>query len=212
MECAIGIVAHTNRSSMAEDLAGQVDADYMSIDNGALGPNRNHHHVWSELVDSKQQWVCVLEDDAQPIKDFRTQLHQALTAAPTPVVSLYLGTGNPPQWQHRIKHATIHADKANAAWITTNRLLYGVAVCTYTSLIPAMLASIERDQQISPLLPFDQAARNWASRIGFTWPSLVDHADTPTLINHPDGSPRTQPRRAWRVGGRDRWTQRTVAL
>lgn len=211
MSSVIGIVGHIARLTMAEALADQVGADYMSIDDGTLGAEGNHRKVWSKLAGTSDPWTVVLEDDAQPVGDFRDQLTAALTAAPTPVVGLYLG--HPTHWhQHplkrRILEAGQRADNQDACYITTNELIHGVGIAIHTHLIPQMLA-YQSDR------PIDYHIRNWCRTnghtISLTWPSLVDHADGPTLIDHNDGHVRGQ-RKAWRTSTRHTWTSKTVIL
>ena len=36
--------------------------------------------------------------------------------------------------------------------------------------------------------------------VWYSWPSLVDHLDEKTTINHADGMGRSEGRRAWRTG------------
>lgn len=212
MRVAIGVVAHHARADQAHALMETVGAQYLSMDNGALGVNGNHRKVWSYLAKQDTDFSIVLEDDAEPVEGFRDQLEQALTAAPTPIVSLYLG--NPKHWdlfqerKQRILAAGTQADTEDACWLTTQELLHGVAICIRAPLIRAMLEGI-------PDKAIDYAIREWAKQeghhIGFVWPSLVDHRDGPTLLPK-NPNMRDRPRRAWRVGTRDAWTSNAVGL
>lgn len=206
----IAVVAHIRRADAAQELCDNINAEYMTMDDGTLGCRDNHLKAWEYLADSPEPWGVVLEDDALPTPNFNSQLHAALKVSPTPLVSLYLGKGRPPQWQQRILHATLTADNEHAAWITATRLLYGVAVCIRTELIPSMLDHVKHSTP-----PIDNAIRDWAHtndhHIAFTWPSLVDHADGPTLVTHHDG-PRDEPRKAWRTGVRDTWNSKQVQI
>ncbi len=116
---AIGVVAHTSRLDRAKELQQKVKAEFISIDDGTLGCNRNHHHVWNQLSHSPTHWALVLEDDALPVDRFRAQAAAALGAAPTPIVSLYLGTSRPASWQYSIRQAVTRADRVDACWITS---------------------------------------------------------------------------------------------
>ena len=202
---AIGIVAHVKRADQAQTLAQQVQADYIHIDDGTLGCENNHRHVWQWMVDNNTQpWGVVLEDDALPVEGFRQQLEQALTVAPAPVVSLYLGRLRPCHWQAPINIATREAKAIDASWLTTTHLLHAVAVAIRTHLLPSLLGSYRT------ALAIDEHISNWTRQhqhpVAYTWPSLVNHADGPTLVRHPDQDRRLPGRTAWAVGQRPRWT------
>lgn len=210
----IAIVAHVDRLAMAEHLANQTRAAYLTVDDGTLGATRNHLRAWTwHHNNTHTPWAVVLEDDAQPIPNFTAQLEQALTEAPAPIVCAYLG--NPQHWNHAypdrakaLRTAGQTANQTGACWLTTNDLLHGVAVAIHTDLLHDMLT------RIHPATAIDYAIRNWARNtqrtIAFTWPSLVDHHDGPTLIHGRPGTRRQ--RKAWRTGTHTHWTNKAVTI
>ncbi|CKH13395.1 hypothetical protein PXH78_33115 [Mycolicibacterium smegmatis] len=208
MSVAIGVVAHWKRADMAQALAEQVSASFVSVDDGTLGAEANHLQVWKHLADMGTTHCCVLEDDAVPVDGFRDQLDQAIEVAPAPVVSLYLGRSRPPQWQPKIYRAIEKADD-DTCWIVGTHLLHAVGVVIPTDLVQSMTSHRTN-------LPIDQSISLWARvrghRVAYTVPSLVDHLDGPTLIQHPDGKPRPAGRVAWQVGTRNKWTDKAVNL
>lgn len=214
MQVAIGVVGHNQRGNQAADLMHQAGAVYRSMDNGTLGYRANHRRVWRRLTRYNTHWSAVIEDDAQPVTDFPNQLQQALQAAPTPIVGLYLG--HPEHWRtHRtlqrdLETAITQAHTQDACYITTQALLHGVGIAIHTKLVDDMLEHTEHSDR-----PFDFAIRNWARAKGHTIslciPSLVDHADGPTLLQHQDSNPRRR-RKAWRTGTRNTWTSKAVTL
>ncbi|AVP42390.1 glycosyltransferase [Mycobacterium phage Piper2020] len=203
MTNTIGIVAHTKRAEQAHRLMETVGAAYMSIDNGTLGCEANHRKVWQHLTRHNTGWLVVLEDDAIPCNNFRDQLDAALEVAPCPVVSLYLGRERPREYQQRIAKA---AD-TTASWLTCRRLLHAVGIAIHAALVPNMLNNLPNGK------PIDEAISAWARHqghtIAYTWPSLIDHADEPSLTGR--RGPATG-RVAWRHGGRDQWTSGTHPL
>lgn len=205
----IGIVAHTSRAGQAKRLAAGVRADFISIDNGLMGCDGNHEHVLHHLAGFPSTWSVVLEDDAEPVEGFRDQLGQALMMAPSPIVSLYLGRQRPPHWQRRIGAAVAEAEESGASWVVATRLFHAVGYCVKTELLPSLLS------HVSPL-PVDEHVSSWARAFGhvvsYAVPSLVEHSDVPTVVEHRDGAPRTPGRKAWRVGVRDRWSSMSVVL
>jgi len=207
---AIGIVAHPAREAMAEKLAQAVDADIVMVDGAGMGCTPNHIATWRATAERGQGWTLILEDDAIPVHGFREQLSLALAAAPDPVASMYLGRRMPPQFQARIGAAVQLAERQSACWIRSVEGLHAVALCMKTDLVEDFLA------RRHPQLPIDQAVGRWARgrglQISYSVPSIVQHADPPTLVSHPDGIPRRPGRVAWRLGTRDEWTSDYVQL
>ena len=205
----VGIVAHTSRATAAKALQRAVRADFISIDNGLLGCDDNHELVQHHLSALPATWSVVLEDDAVPAGDLREQLSLALPMAPSPLVSLYYGRKRPPHWQKRMAAAHAEALTDDANWIIGTNLLHAVGYAIRTELLPSLL-------DYTTTLPVDQHISQWAKTYGhlisYTHPSLVDHADLPTVVNHPDGQPRTLGRTAWTTGTRNHWTTKAVML
>lgn len=209
----IGIVAHTARADQAHALQEQVGAVFLSMSNGNLNCEANHRRCWSWLAEHSgdADWLIVIEDDCVPAPDFTHQLEMVLEAAPTEVVSLYLGTSRPPQWQSHATSAVLHANTTDAAFIAAPALLHAVAVCIKTPLVTEML-----DHTATLDDPVDEAITHWTQTtgrmIGYTHPSIVDHQDHDTLITHRDQHPRTQPRKAHQHGTRQHWTNQYVVM
>lgn len=204
------VVAHEARIIAATELATSLGA-VITIDDGSLGAEANHLRAWQATQIADGDWALVLEDDAQPVPGFLEQAEHALAVSPAPIVSFYLGRGKPKTWQHRIAQAIAQADQAQAHWIDTHFLLHAVAVAMRTELREDWLAT-------APTLdfPIDQRLSEWARmrghRIAYTLPSLVEHADWPTLIDHRDRQPRTEGRIAWRTGTRRTWNRTAVMI
>lgn len=211
-QVAVGVVAHASRAGAAKDLARRVRADFISFDShGLLGCEGNHDAVQRHLLALGADWAVVLEDDAVPVGSFRDQLAAAISAVPAgcPVISLYVGRLRPPQFQDRIAAALDAADAAGACWLVGQSLLHGVGYAIHGDVLPDLIG-------FDSSLPVDQHISRWVrrhGRVAYTVPSLVDHADVPTVIDrHPDGAPRPRGRVAWRVGCRDAWSSSCVAL
>lgn len=210
----LAIVAHTKRAEQAHHLMETVGAAYMTIDNGTLGAERNHTKAWTWLRDNAtDDWCIVLEDDAVPVTGFRHQLSEALQQAPTPtVVSLYMGRKRPPHWQQHLKEATEKAtNNPDVSWITGTHLLHAVGIAIKTDLVADMLTHTATTRY-----PWDYRVAAWALTrkhpIHYTWPSIVDHADQPTVTRHPDKMPRTPGRTAWMAAPRTTWTSTAIPL
>jgi hypothetical protein len=207
----IAIVAHEERAAMAEALMEQTNASFISWDDGSAGAEANHRKAWEWHKEHTLGWALVLEDDAEPVPGFLRQASAALAEAPSQVVSFYLGQSRPPQWQQKISDAIAKADANDAHWILSTALIHGVAVAIKSELIPSMLNWVTQTP-----LPIDEAISHWCRAhhkvVAYTHPSLVDHADTGTLIKHRDKLPRDTGRVAWRTGSHKHWTSDRIVM
>jgi len=208
----IGVVAHIKRQAMATTLAQQINADYVSVDDGTLG-FANHVRVWRECAAEQRDWCLVVEDDAVPVRGFISQAQRALEVAPSPIVSMYLGTDM--RTTPALLDAVAKAEANDACFIMHTKLLHAVAVAVRTELVAHMLAYVERKRY----LPIDDAISGWRARhllkhrVAYTAPSLVEHRDTPTVIEHRrDNIPRDYTRTALRVGTRQHWDSSSVSV
>lgn len=201
------VMGHPSRQRQANILAWALGGRLV-LDEDAAGENATGDHAWA-AHDATSAWHVVVQDDALPVPDIARQAPAALAAAPAPVVSFYLGTNYPPQTVRPCRDAIGRADAAGSAWITAPRLFWGVAVAIRSDLIADMLRRVGRSK-----MPYDQRISHWAERSGhqvaYTWPSLVDHADGPSLI--PRLVQRMAPRRAYRVGRPASWTTEPVRM
>jgi hypothetical protein len=204
------VVGHEQRLIDATELANQLGA-VVTIDDGSHGADANHLKAWDITSTLDSEWSCVIEDDALPVRGFTAQAEAALAVSPADVVSFYLGRGKPKRWQQRIPAALAAADRELAHWITSDYLLHAVAVAMRTELREPWL-----DWAPTSTLPIDERLGRWCRiqrlSIAYTTPSLVDHADGPTLVTHRDGQPRTMARTAWRTGTRGAWNSHSVSM
>lgn len=201
----VAVVGHVARQNTAHRLARRTGGR-LFLDNGTLGEWANHRRAWMWCATQPEPWSLVLQDDAVPVPAMVETLTDGLTHLPSEgLVSLYLGTGYPGRWQTRIARATSGAGAAS--WLQSAHLLHGVAVAAPTAWVAGMVAPTSVSH------PYDEQLSRWCRDnhrpVFYTWPSLVDHADMGTLVDH--GTPRTRPRRAWRTGTPE-WNADTVEL
>lgn len=204
----IAVVSDVRRGDMGERLVNQVGADYLSIDQFGEGCTWNHSRAWRMLagLSEPDQWALVLEDDAEPVPGFREQLQLALAAAPAPIVSLYLGMGYIEDRSIGIN--LTRADMLGAHWVVTRgRILHAVALAVRGDLLPELVDNLPRSNT-----PIDRSLSMWARREGhqvaYSWPSLVEHNDGPSLVTRY----RRAARRAWRTGVRDAWSDKMMLM
>lgn len=212
----IAVVAHTSRQEQAKQLHQNLNADYLTLDDGTLGCRGNHLNAWQWMADNNTQpWSLVLEDDSIPVTDFRNQLEATINARPhhegqpINILSLYLGTGHPRTKQPAIKRALTKATETNAHWIIDADTNHAVALAIHTPLIPDMLNTLHRTRW-----EIDRAISQWARRrhhrTAYSIPSLINHQDQTTTTHH--NRTHTTPRTAWTVGTRNTWNNNSIHL
>lgn len=215
---SIGVVAHVNREHLVTKLIREVDVDVISWDDGlpsVTGCVDNHIALLKKLNALSANsthcvWCVVLEDDVRPVPKLRQQLAIALTQAETPLVGLYLGTGNVNgSTQRVIIPAVKQAEASESHWIRSPWFISAVGYAVRSAWLPSLLSGIS-----SAGGPVDYRINEWTHRVGietwYTQPSLVDHDDGQSLISAL-GTP-TPRRRAYRFGSRHEWGSSTVEM
>ncbi len=186
------VVGHHTRIGQAQRLAALLDA-HLLIDDGHHGANWNHRRA-IEWAAEQSCRVVVLEDDALPVPDFIERVGEWLNGLPESLVSFYLGTGRPPQYQMQIAERLIVADKTQADYITLPRLIHGVCYSVPPQHIERVLSRWDSSK------PADYAVGDaYGGAVVYPCYSLVDHADGVPVERHPDSAQRIERRRAWRI-------------
>lgn len=186
------VVGHHTRFAAAALLAGELGA-HLLIDEGSNGANWNHRRA-IEWAAEQPCRVVVLEDDAMPVPCFAELVVDWLTRFPNDMLSFYLGTGRPPQYQMQIAERLIVADKTQADYITLRRLIHGVCYSVPPQHINRVLSRWDSSK------PADYAVGDaYGGAVVYPCYSLVNHADGESVERHPDSAPRTERRRAWRL-------------
>ncbi|QLX99189.1 hypothetical protein [Enterobacter sp. RHBSTW-00593] len=186
------VVGHHSRIGHAQRLASLLDA-HLLIDDGNRGANWNHRRA-IEWAAEQPCRVVVCEDDALPVAGFTELMDEWLARFPEALVSFYLGTGRPPQYQMPIAERLIVADKTQADYITLPRLIHGVCYSVPQQHIERVLARWDSSK------PADYAVGDaYGGAVVYPCYSLVDHADGEPVERHPDSAPRTERRVAWRL-------------
>lgn len=188
------VVGHHSRLGHAQRLAALLDA-HLLIDDGNHGANWNHRRAL-EWAAGQNNLVVVVEDDALPVEGFQALATEWLNRFPDSLISFYLGTGRPPQYQLEIATKLIAADRERADHITMQRLVHAVCYSVPPKLIPKVLARWDVSK------PADYAVGDaCGGPVIYPCNSLVDHADGLPVEKHPDRQPRRERRRAWRLHG-----------
>lgn len=194
------VVGHHQRRDMATRLADMLGA-HLLIDEEDHGANWNHRRA-IEWASQQEYRVVILEDDALPLPDFTQGVNEWLARFPDNLISFYLGTGRPPQYQQHIAASLIDADRRRAAHITMDRLIHGVCYSPPVSGLSRIMQNWNRTKAA------DYAVGDaLGGKVIYPCYSLVDHADGVTVEQHPDNQPRIERRRAWRLALFPAWTK-----
>lgn len=186
------VVGHHTRRHQAEQLAWMLRA-HLLIDEGQHGANWNHRRA-IEWASEQSCRVVIVEDDALPVSGFTDKVADWLARFPDDLLSFYLGTGRPPQYQLEIAMKLIEADKRQGEYITMNRLIHGVCYSVPQSKLQQVISRWNHGA------PADYAVGDaCGGSVIYPCYSLVEHADAPAVERHPDNTPRNERRRAWRL-------------
>lgn len=206
MSVQVMVVGHTLRYEAATELARQVNGG-LSIDNGRLGTYGNHRRALLAGAESGASHVCILEDDAVPVDDFRTHIERVAEIRPNDLVGLYVGRSRPmPAF---VADAVRRADEAGASWLHSLHLMWGVGYLVPTRAVPALIE--KADARVNTPQADTRIGRAWSASQGrpiyYTWPSLVDHADGPSIT---DEHERRAPGRVAHRVGVPNWSSKVV--
>jgi len=186
------VVGHHTRFASAALLAGELGA-HLLLDEGNHGANWNHRRALEWAAEQSCR-VVVLEDDALPVLGFADKAADWLARFPDDMLSFYLGTGRPPQYQKEIAGMLVDADRLCGDHVVMNKLIHGVCYSPPQGRLARMLRAWNKT------LAADYAVGEaYGGRVIYPCYSLVDHADLPTVERHPDNELRTERRRAWRL-------------
>lgn len=187
------IMAHPMREPLVAELVHLLGPVNIPIAWDTVAtPSREPEQRWAtgrqgwSLHDPGADWHVVIQDDAMPAPNLLPGLARALDHVPDDVhlVSPYLGTRRPAQiaWTTTAQRAR----QARASWVQSRTLGWGVAIAVRTAVIPDMLRGADRLTGI----PYDSRIGRTMAAMGsmcwYTWPSLVDHRESPSLIARGD--------------------------
>ncbi|WP_394338181.1 hypothetical protein, partial [Enterobacter hormaechei] len=133
------VVGHVSRIVHAQRLAAMLDA-HLLIDDGNLGANWNHRRA-IEWAAEQPCRVVVLEDDALPVQGFTDKITEWLARFPDDMLSFYLGTGRPPQYQKEIAGMLVESDRVNADYLVLSKLIHGVCYSPPQGRLARMLST-----------------------------------------------------------------------
>ena len=179
---SVAMMAHPKRADQVKTILAQLDRETPVVwderdsrwDTGkramlAYDPACTHH--------------AVIQDDVITCRDLFAGLTAALAHVPDDVpVCGYVGRVRP--YARLVTSAAIQAQATGASWLTMHTLNWGPLIAVPTDSIPEMIAYSDKlkdvpnyDRRLSRFWELERKVPIW-----YTWPSVVDHADGPSLV------------------------------
>jgi hypothetical protein len=179
---SVAVMAHPDRRTMVLDLVGSIDTDVTVV----WDEKSNEWDTGRRALlaaDRDALYHVVLQDDALVCADLTAGLTHALTRAPrNAMVSLYIGAARP--HRSRVSRAIERAAETGCSWVVMPALYWGVGLVFPAALIDEIVRVGDR----TPVLEYDRrlstVARKMRMPVWYTWPSLCDHLDGPSLLRH----------------------------
>lgn len=207
---SVAVMAHRSRERLVVDLVQSIDADVF-----VAWDQRNNEWDTARralLGYGAARWHVVLQDDAVVCRDLVAGLTEALTRLdiarneyrppPNAMVSLYFGQAKPYGGRHA--RTARRADDEGCGWVRLPQLHWGVGLALPVPLIDEVVRVGDRTHVLEYDRRLSTVARKMSMPVWYTWPSLVEHGDVPSLLRHDGG----EHRRAHRFEGVD-WSALT---
>lgn len=180
IRCSVAIMAHPRRAFFVAELVQRLDRDAEIVwdrfgdrhDTGrramlAYDPSATHH--------------LVIQDDAVVCRDLVAGVEEAIPhIPPTAPMCLYVGRVKP--FAGAVTRL-VDSTSEHTSWLRMPEANWGVALVVPTAAIPEAMAwfATQRfenyDKRVGRFFRLVKQEPTW-----YTWPSLVDHRDSPTLV------------------------------
>lgn len=193
MSLSASIMAHPARKQYVDELLEVLGTDVPVSWDTVEEPSSIAEQRWATgrqawlMYDPAADWHIVIQDDTIACQDFLAGFANALEYLPDDalIASPYCGTKRPGQVP--FTKIAREARRDGAAWLRSIRVWWGVAMACRTETIEPMLEWCDEqigrpyDSRIGAYYDLEHGSDGW-----YTWPSLVDHRDGPSLIAHRD--------------------------
>lgn len=197
------IVSHYKRSDWVRKLLEVFPGAFVVTDYLERGSLWAHTEAISIAAMLGERCI-IMEDDAIPVKGFEPWADYWINRHPGSLISFYLGTGRPTEWQDWVDGAIDLARELRPhelrEWFMMSRLLHGVCYTFPPDQAQRIADGLKRLN--GRVKAADVAVgKAWGDHIVYTVQSLVEHRDQGSVEKHPDGQPRTEPRVARFLAG-----------
>ena len=191
MTLGVSIMAHPERNGLVADLAAKLPSNTPIVWDVNSVVWWTGRRAWVEGIDSNTTHWLVLQDDAAICQDLLPTVEAALQyVPPDSPLSLYVGTTRPDKMRVQ---GLVDDTTDQTSFLVMNRINWGVGVVIPTPQIQPMIEYCE-NRGIEARTPYDGQISKWFEFNGvpvyYTWPSLVDHRNTPSVFQGRDSSNR----------------------
>lgn len=180
MRLSAVIMAHPDRREQAEAVRARLDRPAPIVWDEV-------HNVWDTgrramlAFDPAADYHAVIQDDVLVPRDLLAGMERALEYVPegSPLGG-YLGMIRP--CPYGVAEATKRADREGASWIVFPEPIWGPLICVPTACIEEMVQFCDGLDMRNYDLRVSRYFKEKGVDVWFPWPSIVDHADGPSLI------------------------------
>jgi len=183
---SVAVMAHPRRAAMVEDLLASIGGH---VEVAWDQENREWETGRRALLayDPSAEWHVVVQDDAIVCGDFRASVaHLAARHTESEVIGLYLGAVRP--YGAAVERAVTAAERAGASWVLSERLMWGVGTAFPVAALDALVHAADRARPAEYDFRLSVAMRVTGMTARYSLPSLVDHRQGPSILNHPDNA------------------------
>lgn len=196
------VVAHFSRRVQAKKLAEYLGAE-LFMDMEHHGSTWNHRRAL-EWAATQNDRVVIIEDDAIPVDNFLHKLKLWFIRYPEHLISFYLGTSRPPQYQPVVSELIRQADISGNDQIFLRRLIHGVCYSIPKKDIPGVLRAMNMDAAADFSIG-DAWILVSGLDVCYTVYSLTEHEDGERCELNRDGVIDRKVRKARRLNGTPQW-------
>lgn len=181
MKLSAVVMAHPDRREQAEAVQARLDRPTAIVWDET-------HNVWDTgrramlAYDPGCSHHVVVQDDVLVPRDLLAGIERALEFVPegSPLGG-YIGRIRPCPYQ--MAQVTARADRRSASWIVLSEPIWGPLIVVPTACIPEMIDFCDGlDGMRNYDLRISRYFKEKQIDVWFPWPSIVDHADGPSLI------------------------------
>lgn len=190
------IVSHPARVEYVRKLQ-----DYLSVSATVVDSSSalSGHKTALNLALAHDERVVIMEDDAIPVEGFGRLAHEWCALHPDDLLSFYLGTSRPVDFQALVTERIRIADMQERPQLQLPTLIHGVCYSVPRHELPRVIEALDiptRQREADFVI-----GAAWGRAVYYPLESLVQHRDDEPVERHPDGYPRSSPRVARRLAG-----------